>query len=859
MGKQLVARERELAELVTAVTDGRGAVLSGPAGVGKTALAAAVARHVEAFGDRVERLVATDASRSIWFGALAPVLPPDIIPLHPALVLAAIRRRQDELGGTAPPLFVVDDAHLLDDHSAATLLGLVSTGAVRVVATVRAGDPAPDAVHALWKDGFVVHHEIAPFDRPATQQFLAAILGGEVAAGTASLLWQHTQGNALYLSELVRDARANHRLVDEHGVWIWRGELTVPPRLADLLDRRFEGLGPAGLDALGALVLGEPLPFAVLEDVATVAGIVELEARQVVVASQRDGITWYRFAHPMIGAAAANHLTPTRRRRLADALIAAPSSGTDLVRRAMWQLDASGPPDVDVLRAGATAVFLTQPDLARRLAERALPHDPTPLSALLLADAHAELGQVDAARLAQAEAIGRISSDDDRLHVRLNQVSLTAFSDRRPDLALEALAEARSELPDRYAPEIDSMAAQVTVFSARPAEALVLTERVLDGSPPRPSAIRASSARVVALAMVDRSVEAITAADRLLAEVAAGPASPYAQGIAHIAAQTARFVYWTGQDAPATDPSGRWPVPPAGSDRTLPSDPVFHPLFEGGRRLLEGHVAAAIPPLREAFAQQRSGEGLLRSEAVALLVVALAATGNVADARHLLAQSPPDRVALYPGLRPWAESAVEAADGHPSAVDLAFDAYREARAAGCPISAIAYLAAAARYGAVAQAAAELTAWGHRFESPISSARAVGLAARASGDADALLDAAERHALLGVAGDAVELADLAVAASGNVRSPARSRATALADDLRRRLRQADTAPAPVIPLTRRELEVANLAARGMSDQDIAATLIISVRTVESHLAATYRKLAINSRRGLRHALPGGAQR
>jgi hypothetical protein len=31
-------------------------------------------------------------------------------------VLAAIRRRQDELGGSAPALLVVDDAHLLDDH-----------------------------------------------------------------------------------------------------------------------------------------------------------------------------------------------------------------------------------------------------------------------------------------------------------------------------------------------------------------------------------------------------------------------------------------------------------------------------------------------------------------------------------------------------------------------------------------------------------------------------------------------------------------------------------------------------------------------------------------------------------------------
>ena len=342
----------------------------------------------------------------------------------------------------------------------------------------------------------------------------------------------------------------------------------------------------------------------------------------------------------------------------------------------MWQLDVGDAPDVDVLRAGAAAVFLTQPDLARRLAERALPHDPTPLSALLLADAHAELGQVDAARHAQALAQERIRSDDDRLHVRLNQVSLTAFSDRRPDLALDVLAAARAELPDRYTPEIDSMAAQVTVFSARPAEALALAERVLAGSPPAASALRAASARVMALAMVDRSVEAIKAADRLLADVAAGPATPYAQGIAHIAAQVARFVYWVGQDAPATDPSGRWPVPPADGGRARPMDPVFHPLFEGGRRLLEGQVAAAIAPLREAVAQQRSGEGLLRSEAVALLVVALAATGNVADARQLLDESPPDRVAVYPGLRPWAESAVDAADGRPSAVALAFDGLR---------------------------------------------------------------------------------------------------------------------------------------------------------------------------------------
>ena len=235
------------------------------------------------------------------------------------------------------------------------------------------------------------------------------------------------------------------------------------------------------------------------------------------------------------------------------------------------------------------------------------------------------------------------------------------------------------------------MAAQIAIFSARPVDALALAEQVLAGSPPRHCRIRASSVRVMALALTDRSTEALAAADDVLADVAAGPTSPYAQGIAHIAAQVARFVYWSGQSAPVTEPSGRWPVPPSASDLTPQPVSVFNPLFDGGHRLLEGHADKAIAPLREAVAQQRRGEGLLRSEAVALLVVALAATGRADEAEQLLAEVPPDGVAVYAGLRPWAESAVAAAAGRPDAVALAFErstrhAPPEARSARSPTS-----------------------------------------------------------------------------------------------------------------------------------------------------------------------------
>jgi DNA-binding CsgD family transcriptional regulator len=48
------------------------------------------------------------------------------------------------------------------------------------------------------------------------------------------------------------------------------------------------------------------------------------------------------------------------------------------------------------------------------------------------------------------------------------------------------------------------------------------------------------------------------------------------------------------------------------------------------------------------------------------------------------------------------------------------------------------------------------------------------------------------------------------------------------------------------LTGTERRVADLAAAGRTNREIAAGLRMSVRTVESHLAATYRKLGVRSR-------------
>jgi DNA-binding CsgD family transcriptional regulator len=54
---------------------------------------------------------------------------------------------------------------------------------------------------------------------------------------------------------------------------------------------------------------------------------------------------------------------------------------------------------------------------------------------------------------------------------------------------------------------------------------------------------------------------------------------------------------------------------------------------------------------------------------------------------------------------------------------------------------------------------------------------------------------------------------------------------------------------LVTLTRREQEVAALACHGLSNADIAGKLVISVRTVESHLYSAYGKLGVSNRAAL----------
>lgn len=298
-------RADELERVRRSLTAGRGGiVVTGPAGRGKSRLVTEALRGTD-------RAVAagTPETRGIPFAAFAHLLP-GTVTLHDAVrVLSGVR------------LLLVDDAHLLDDASAALVHQLAVHGRTRLLVVAAEGVPVPGAVSRLWSGELLPRLALEPLPREETAELLTAGAGVALDPLTTDRLHRLCRGDLRLLRELLTAVRERGLLepVPDTDRRAWRGPVpvtaTVRERTAHVLDRAL----PGERETLERLAFAEPLPLGPddLDDLDT--GILEHLETEGLVAVDDHGAT--RLAHPLHGPvlrAAAGRLRARRLSRTPD-------------------------------------------------------------------------------------------------------------------------------------------------------------------------------------------------------------------------------------------------------------------------------------------------------------------------------------------------------------------------------------------------------------------------------------------------------------------------------------------------------------------------------------------------------------
>jgi DNA-binding CsgD family transcriptional regulator len=291
-------REDELELVRRSQTAGRhGIVVTGPSGVGKTRLVTEALR-----GTDYARAAGTPDSRGIPFAAFAHLLPESVTLSRAVRLLSGVR------------LLLVDDAHWLDDASAALVHQLAVHGRTRLVVVVTDGTPAPAAVSRLWTGELLPRLDLEPLPAEETARLAAAGAGRALEPLTARRLHRLCSGDLRLLRDLlgaVRDGGLLSRVPDTD-TWAWRGPVPVTPavreRTAPVLDRT----DPDERETLDRLAFAEPL--AADPDAFDLSVLERLEAAGLI---HLDECHRVRLAHPLYGPALRATAGRLRARRLA--------------------------------------------------------------------------------------------------------------------------------------------------------------------------------------------------------------------------------------------------------------------------------------------------------------------------------------------------------------------------------------------------------------------------------------------------------------------------------------------------------------------------------------------------------------
>jgi DNA-binding NarL/FixJ family response regulator len=916
----LLGRERECARLdalVSQVRAGASAALivEGEAGIGKTSLLAHAAAH--ASGLRILRARGVESEQNLPFAGLADLAGPilgylDALPgpqrsaLAGALAVGPVTRADrfaicaatfsllSAAAATRPVLAVVDDAHWLDAASAQAVgfsARRLGQEAIGLVVAVRLSTAS--SFDAARMDTMAV----AGLDQAAARELLASN-GRSIATPVAERLVSEMGGNPLALLELsatLTDAELS-------GLTSLPEPLPVAAALRHAFAQRLDAINPASRRLLVLAACDATADLATLQ---RAGRLLSLDLTDLTAAEEaglvrvEDGRI--EFTHPLLRSAAYHTAEPSERRAAHRALADGTDPGRDPIRKA-WHLAAAtvGPDesvaaslDLAAKASGARNAFITASRTHQRAAE--LTEDPGRQVSRWMAAGHAaHLGGdlASAARLL-SRAIDLAADPCTKADAQLMLAHAAMYTERPLGQHHELVSEADAVLPfdQLRAATLLALASGLCIMIGRLGLALETARRaarlvrgsggiawLLSQASLAPATIltgnRAAGRQLIAgilahpdLTGHDPAIELLrircgqslvwcedhqSAESLLKSSVNAGRAQgrvadlPY--GLAILSELHFRTGDWTQAYADATE------AVELGTDYTTRTDLGYALVCAGRIDAAMGTAAQCRARLAQAVSlAKRTGVVSITAYAVAargLLELGGAnygqAAADLARAAALIAR----HGVLDPCVIQWRPDFIESlirlgriADARDQLAVLDAEAasvgsqWARATAARCrgllqdsPQQAIAHLEEAV---AVAETSASI------FE----QARArmcLGEALRRA------RQRGEARRQLGLARSAFELlgaqpwADRTAAELATVGVRAAPRRTPIH-----------------VRLTPQELRVALQVAEGLSNQEVAARLFLSHKTIEVHLGHIYDKLGVRSRTGLARLVHSGA--
>ncbi|PSL55839.1 AAA ATPase-like protein [Saccharothrix carnea] len=854
----LVGRTEEL-NLISASIRRRpdgpaGMVLTGAAGVGKTRLAQEALTAAERRGALVRWVAGTASARTVPLGAFAATLRL----AEPDPIRAVPRAVEELLADTRPAgvVVVVDDAHLLDELSAVLVHQLVLRKAASVLLTLRTGEPVPDAVTALWKDGHLPRLELEPLSCRQIAALVETRLGGPVDDAATQRLWSITRGNALYLRQLVDHELAADRLRESVGVWRWSGRPGLSPALLDLVSTRIGELPQRQLDVLDVLAFGGPLEVPLLAELTGACAMEEVEARGLIEVFPQGRRWQARLTDPMFGEVQrrrAGALYAQRlRRRIAAALSATGGRrADDALRRAVLLLDSGAQPEVALLTdAARRAVEVGDLALATRLARAAVSAGGGFEPRLLLGNALGWTGRMIEAGGEWAALRALARTDLQHAQAAMARAKVLAWAGRPAEAEAELAAAARTTSDESADLVLAGVRSVLDAHLGRTARAAEASAEVL--SHPRCPAAAVPWASW-GLAMASGGLGRLDDIEAALRRTDVGAPGVGLHERALVVVFATRGLLLAGLPDQADRIAQRFRGPCTES-LGRPVD-AFTSFMAAESATVRGQVETAARRYRQAVAAHREADANGWSFiALVGLTTALGMRGEPAPARRALlemtAEHHPTCVYLAPDVL-LARSWVVAAEGGVSeAAAVARQAAEVAASQGQSTVEVLALHTAVRFGdrTVADRLARLAT---EVDGPGARIAAAHARALAADDGPGLQAVSVRLEQLGALLVAVDAAAQAAGAHyrhhrhGSAQTAtARARKLAQAcEDARTPALAALTAPPE---LTRRQHEILTLVAGGLSNADIAQRLFVSVRTVENHLYRVSTKLGISNR-------------